>query len=369
VLGAQSKRMQKRTKADAPPGPISGGAGSRGVESDDAVRGLGTWALVLSSVLMFLALIGATVISETAPRSCALCHVRTHVDAAHVVNSCWACHDQGTVESRVVRPARIAGMALALPGRRQQLVSPLADSACLRCHASVLTEIVTAKRIRVSHGSFAERFRCISCHGVHSPVSGRPVLDRCAECHNETGEDMACTTCHVGPIPDISTATGWLALAHRPVGTSRTECPACHVGTVPAMSSAKGSFALVHGKNSQSHGSGGTTACVLCHKGEECRACHGVQLPHGDLGAWRQTHGSDALKHRDECLRCHEAAECASCHRISMPHPKGFLARHSTEASDLGEKLCLSCHLEDDCVRCHVGHIHAHFPVLPTTGP
>lgn len=361
--------MRKPKTRDGIPGSATESAEPGDVDPDHTGRGLGRWAVGLAGALVLLAIVGVTVVSETAPRSCALCHAGTHVDAAHAVNSCWACHDQGTVESRVVRPARIADMVFALPRREQRPASPLADSSCLRCHASVLTEIVEAKGIRVSHGSLSDTTRCTSCHGVHSIVSGRPVLDRCAECHNETGEDMACPTCHVGPVPDISSATGWLALAHRPVDASRIECPTCHVGPVPAMSSAKGSFAVVHGKHYQSHGAGGTAACVLCHKSEECRACHGVQLPHGDLGAWRQTHGSDALAHREECLQCHDSAECTSCHRIPMPHPNDFLARHSTEASDLGQKLCLSCHLEDDCIRCHVGHIHAHFPIPPTTGP
>ena len=305
-----------------------------GAETDDSHRREGLWVAAILSALLLLTLVGVTVASETAPLSCTLCHASNRTDAAHAGDSCWSCHDQGTVESRAARPARMADMAFALPWPGQQLVSSVADSSCLRCHTSILTEIVTNKGIRVRHACFADTQHCTSCHGIHSPAPGQPVLDRCAECHNETGEAAACPTCHVNTFPGIASATGWLALAHRGSG--------------------------------QSHGVGGTSACVLCHKSAECRSCHGIQLPHGEIGAWRQGHGADAAAHRDQCRLCHDEGECSACHRIPMPHPAGFLSRHVSEASEMGEKLCMACHLDDDCMRCHVQHIHAN-PPIPRT--
>lgn len=288
----------------------------------------GRWALIVAGVLAVLAIVSATVASEAVPISCALCHASTRGDEAHTGISCWACHTDGTSASRIVRPVRISGMMASLAGLGQRPLSPLADSACLHCHADVLTRTVSSHGIRIRHVDCSDTGHCASCHGIHSPALGRPVLDRCAKCHNEDREETACPTCHEGPVPKITSATGWLALAHR--------------------------------KTDSDHGVGGTTSCVVCHRSAECRACHGVRLPHGDLGAWRAAHGSDAGASRAECLRCHESNECESCHRIEMPHPKGFLARHSTEVSDRGERLCMSCHLDDDCLRCHMGHIHAH---------
>lgn len=299
------------------------GDSNPGRRADIAARvlaGLGAFALAMA--------IAATAVSATAPTTCSWCH---SVDRGHANVSCWRCHDGGAFLAPALRPVRVAGMFASRGAPAGPASSAIDDRACLGCHGEMLRGIVVVGGIRVRHAGFVPQEPCGSCHGEHRPALGRPTLDRCARCHNEDGQDSECTTCHEGPVPALADAGGWLGLAH--------------TGSVEG-----------------GHGPGGAAACALCHESEECRACHGVRLPHGPLDTWRTLHGRDAVDGSDACRPCHERRECDGCHRLEMPHSADFLDRHSDEVSDRGEKLCLTCHVDEDCVRCHRWHVHPYGP-------
>jgi hypothetical protein len=207
------------------------------------------------------------------------------------------------------------------------------SSACLDCHADVLTRVIVAKSVRMRHATcIATGVRCVDCHGTvgHGAGSARqafPTMDPCNACHDGAHAPAACDTCHTGGDKV------------RFGGTS--------------------AWRVTHGRNWRTtHGMGSQSSCRLCHRTGYCAKCHYDQ-PHPD--DWVGSHGRDALATPSipkACLSCHVKAFCSSCHGVEMPHPDDWRPAHMKAANGKADPACRRCHAEADCTTCHTMHTH-----------
>ena len=287
-------------------------------------------ALTLA-VAAVVAVVALSVVGATG-YGCAVCHRATVAPEAqnsgHAGVGCWDCHQDRGPLGLAARPLAVLRMGGARLAWRKPQAPPVDAENCLECHGDQILDTVMGNLVRVRHADFTQSIACESCHGEHRLAPTRPVLDKCAVCHNGLDANNTCDTCHVSPPPDIERSSGWMATVH----TTRA---------------------------APGHGSASFDTCPMCHASSECARCHEqAQLPHGSGPDWQLAHGEASIGSGDGCLSCHEERECDSCHNLAMPHPAGWLPRHADEADRRRQKLCYTCHDEKNCLSCHTRHVH-----------
>lgn len=266
---------------------------------------------------------------------------------------------------------------------------------CKTCHLPERAGSVTLQR--PGHD------RCIKCH----PAAFRPERARTAK------EEGICAQCHVpgGSLENIVAQVKFSHARHvdglrrlDPLTGARADCLFCHKPTIDRPRHAE--CAACHSKN------GMHPILVADSKSEDCRGCHKLEEPPGQIATRyadiRFSHAAH-LKQRIDCLTCHapvtasthaasirlprmldcvpchdtahrvarqlQLSNCASCHRehtsgalptshnrnVRPPtHNDGFRMRHSAEAAS-PDANCYACHLNvapnaavtNRCVGCH----------------
>lgn len=223
------------------------------------------------------------------------------------------------------------------------VVLPIANEVCLRCHTDFAKVTSGENRKEFSHDlHLRQRITCSTCH-VSVGHGGAPQPDRklCAQCH---GLSMP-------HPPDYRTAHGRQVVANGGEVCKRCHnvylhCQECHGVQMPHPAQ----WTEKHGQVAYPR----LQVCSRCHQKTFCLRCHPVEMPHP--ADWTRSHGAAAAaKGSAVCARCHAPEQCAACHGTPMPHPKDWGTRHQEEAR-AKRAACMLCHVEKDCSTCHDIH-------------
>ncbi len=303
-------------------------------------------AAALATVLALLVAVTLLEVADYTPSFCALCHrleraswrVSTHSNA-----SCRDCHSaKGSLGGLRNSLRRVAMLSGGLTGAYEKPVIASVDSrSCLDCHAQIAEDVVTRFGIRMRHVDVMKAgIACTKCHNTvaHGKATASPkgpFMDTCTPCHKGEKASSKCETCHTSQIARIPT---------------------------PRLAP----WAITHGERwSKTHGMGNAGTCSLCHPGDFCSRCHGMNLPHDST--WPLVHGKAAIANASSvpakdkprrCTGCHVVSYCDGCHGVPMPHPKGFLPKHKQEHKRVGRRVCMNCHIQSECNECHEKHVH-----------
>jgi hypothetical protein len=216
---------------------------------------------------------------------------------------------------------------------------------------------------------------CADCHegappAWKLPTEARP-LSRAAFPHKVHGARLGCRECHAATLEDrqvggepFGTFEACQAChRERSLPLRAKECALCHgqdAGRVKPASHALAGFRQVHGRlaigvEDAAHGK----SCKLCHRVDQCMACHKTQKPASHTALWRmRTHGLSAGWDRDACKTCHESGTCLHCHKTTRPlnHAGAWSATHGLAATaGRADGRCLTCHSAGYCAACHAG--------------
>jgi hypothetical protein len=295
-------------------------------------------AIVLGAfgVLLVVCLVVVGPLTLAFPRTCTQCHVPATAYAAwgastHSAVRCEQCHvDRGVLGglgNSVALAADVRSLALHKSGGSVRVP----DEACTSCHKNLGQEQpIVVRGLRMSHAGLAEAgYGCTECHAdvAHPLSAGRAAgvrMSTCAQCHNNVKQSGECTICHVTK------------------------------GTKAEGQRSDPEWSIIHGPLwRQTHGMGDLTTCTVCHSKDDCKKCHGVDLPHDDN--FFATHGKQALDSASTCPSCHSQALCDGCHGL---RPSDYLKIHPLTASGVSDPRCTKCHVSSNCQECHIKHIH-----------
>jgi hypothetical protein len=324
----------------------------RGVVRLGKMRRYRRWLTVAVALAAAVwALYSVAVWSESA-ETCRGCHVATQeVAATHETVRCPACHRPAGVVGALVHGVSLTRMVVGnAAGTRDEADAQGGeqDSACLRCHRSILQASADEGRpVRVFHRHLVEEgMPCGSCHpGLgHSPDGyDRPasIMEKCLRCHDGTSASADCALCHFGEPSDV--ASGRRVVQPVPIGMNGS-CGGCHKTSLE----------------------------------KECVACHGgYEMPH-PAGWVEGDHYYRGLVDQDACMDCHEATKgvfpaphgsatanygggfCNRCHTYPTPHgDRGiWIKRHGpvSEGAAIEQKWCIDCHSSEFVQQCTVCH-------------
>lgn len=309
------------------------------------------WLQIVLLVAAGLVLLGVAFdVGTASPVLCRSCHemelrASSWESSAHAQVRCVECHQSPTEWYEL--PERVAdrGVMLvhdirthfsgdfdgepidALPAHAEAIT----DEVCLSCH-DPNRKATSGFRILIDHAEHAKRNgSCASCHvrTAHPEETRGTPLTLMSQCY----------TCHgTAQHPDASDA-----------------CDTCHPAGYDLVpeSHANSRWARGHGETALDD----AVLCTMCHTQSECRACHGIEMPHpprwaeGALG-----HAESAREDTTVCEQCHEGGSdlCTMCHHTSYEPMKGaWVAQHAAEVDDEGQEYCLRCHEQRYCSYCH----------------
>ncbi|MEZ4359603.1 MAG: hypothetical protein R3B48_05435 [Kofleriaceae bacterium] len=152
-------------------------------------------------------------------------------------------------------------------------------------------------------------------------------------------------------------------------------CAACHAGAIRPLEFHPPEYLALHATEARRAAS----ECSTCHRYQSfCVGCHervgiGARAagewtptstrfhPEGwvSLGVGENRHGRAARQNLTACVSCHREDDCRPCHsadgaglRVS-PHPPGWAGSAQCEALDRGNRrMCLRCHVRADELGC-----------------
>lgn len=270
--------------------------------------------------------------------ACATCHSDIHAAeaASHADVSCYSCHlDQGlwdwpafkAREVLVMYPGQLFGAAPDGPA------DETSRHACLECHDPVLNGTIERLGIRINHGVCAASGSCDSCHsavahGADVRWLREPVMEECVACHREQSATDACDACHQGKSETERLSTGPWQITHGAnwkqthgmgslvscsVCHPQDYCVRCHGTALPHSVD----FGSTHGIDARAE----NASCGSCHDTVSfCDSCHGMSMPHPQ--GFLAQHSDSATGYEDEsCLTlCHRKDDCDACH-VAHTHP------------------------------------------------
>lgn len=194
------------------------------------------------------------------------------------------------------------------------------NGGCTNCHHYSSTE--------------GEIPSCKQCHDpdqtkvdIHMPSLKGAYHRQCINCHMEWSHENACEFCHLPASDDVAArpdTTGLLGVPHPKIEATATYTYETPYDKGPVVS-------FHHEDHVQLFG----LACVDCHQGNSCAACH-------DNARQATAHRVD---HVTECCSCHVERDCGFCHH-QEPQPR-FEHKLST-GFDLQPY-----HASHDCKTCH----------------
>lgn len=272
---------------------------------------------------------------------CGACHeTRSEYDAwkksRHAKVSCFTCHGQSGIAGYISGPVqafRVIGVKLS--GNRSPATVNINDDICLKCHDTILDDVVTKNGVKVKHRQIVDDGRrCRNCHaGIGHSVTGElsyndfASMDKCLGCHN-TKKLRKCSLCH--------TKTTGSGLADQQ----------------------KMGFLAHDSTWNRRHRVADSRFCRVCHNQDFCGQCHRTQVPHPST--WPEIHGEAAVT-TSRCLSCHRQNFCDNCHLLKLPHATDF--DHGATARKR-RSVCDRCHTEANCKECHDIH-DQHQPKQP----
>jgi len=210
---------------------------------------------------------------------------------------------------------------------------------CPECH-SLLDRAASQNPALVQqfeHGFHLEKgARCADCHEVptHTEIAIRkPTMIKCFGCHSQTdtaAPSGACATCHPRNFP------------LKPTTHEASDWLPSREQLVTTRAT--------HPKAAQESPKG----CELCHTKTFCSDCHGLDMPHPQ--DWQNVHSEKAVDVGGKvCMRCHPNNEsCQVCHHPGYkPGGPPWWQIHPQAVYNEGPDLCLQCHSTLTCARCH----------------
>ncbi len=286
-------------------------------------------------------------------QNCVSCH-RTfdQVSVVHEGVECVSCHVPLGVTGTArfgASWARMAAVGDSFELASRESVGPIDESACIRCHRSVLEpEFAVLGGIRVEHAHLWEQgVACSRCHAGMghqdtARAATRHTMSECMRCHGDGEEETRCSLCHTGNPSDVVSD-------RRP-----------HAAVVAA----------------------GDGTCGGCHEpalARECVACHGgYEMPHP--ADWVRGHLYDGFVDQDACFECHAPPDgsppaphgaatggyagsfCNRCHSYPTPHPPAsqWVRQHGAayRGTFVPHPVCRACHgaeqeFVQNCYGCH----------------
>lgn len=234
------------------------------------------------------------------------------------------------------------------PAEGADLPSMPSVDACLLCHEEMDDDKPPERRasalfagdairpgvlrldpeVRFSHGAHAGYLDgdCSACHGgIESSArvlaSDALAMDDCTACHDRSGVDPSCATCHTQ--------------------IDRDRPPATHLRA----------WTELHGEASLARGPETANRCDLCHVESSCNQCHNETRPQSHTNFWRlRGHAVPASLSRSECAVCHRDDFCTRCHDSTRP------LSHVGAFGSVLNQHCLGCHFPlrtEGCFVCH----------------
>lgn len=300
--------------------------------------------------LLFLVVLAFTVNYYTERDvSCLNCHPeqlekRALEQSAHAGLSCISCHRppgfSGYIEQKIDF-LRMLGVYARLEDKAAFLVETgsVGNSSCLKCHSSVLKEVVESGNLAVSHVEINEgNIACVDCHsqtahpGITKPARQARMVD-CARCHDGKQANNDCSTCHplndegieftdIGELPKVSLSQSFDCYGE--CHNERMECLWCHVVTMPHPPGWASYPAIQHRRYAAFTGK---KTCWRCHYPEEeeryfqpnpefCQKCHPIYFHGRDEDVFYAHQRFTAA----ECSGlCHSGDFCVSCHEYRVP--------------------------------------------------
>ncbi len=210
------------------------------------------------------------------------------------------------------------------------------EKECTACHSSRKpashgkaweknhgTAIMTGKES--CFGCHREDY-CNRCHGLEMPhprnwgtghkASFQKTGKTCYQCHKKE----ECFICHKNVTPSSHKGKTWRK-DHENCNGSESQCALCHqaTGTQNACVTCHGGIEMPHPKNyAMAHTKDSrekSPSCIKCHTREQCLKCHQAMPPSNHKNEWKLSlHKTDAIKRKDLCKACHQASECMKCH-------------------------------------------------------
>jgi c(7)-type cytochrome triheme protein len=237
----------------------------------------------------------------------------------------------------------------------------------------------------------------VGCDDCHQPNENgamqKPGLEQCSSCHDgddiltkdqlegkftwssqsrlskevifshdtHVSAEIACLSCHkdIDKNTNISSVQ-WLKMkdcttchASEVSQEAATDCTVCHtkINKEDKPDFHGAAFMRSHGMLSRM-GEGETRAdCSLCHKENQCTACHSTEMPKSHNSHFtRRGHGIAASIDRESCATCHRTDTCDSCHEQTAP------TNHTPTFGGSKSRHCGTCHFpqsQSECYTCH----------------
>jgi type II secretory pathway component PulM len=241
---------------------------------------------------------------------------------------CGGCHRSGVVTD-VMDRGRMVFVSFTGSGETS-LSAVVPSSNCLRCHRSILRDVVTGSgsNVRMSHKEpYEAGMACDYCHARTGHDGTRsPQMSSCSECHDGKQASVECSTCHTSSPSDQST---------------RNE---------PQGSESRRIYRAVPIDDNR---------CYDCHRPAACDSCHGVRVPHTpEFYAGRHAYYA-AWDRKDVCYVCHEVESCQDCHQSFAAGSNHYASWEQDHVRSSPTARC-SCHdrrspsrTEPFCTVCH----------------
>lgn len=224
---------------------------------------------------------------------------------------------------------------------------------------------------------------CTYCHGsidygqVKEKVFGRKLLTFTHLPHINMG--TKCSVCHKLPVhrKGIKVVKGevnrpamhlcYNAACHGLAGAKASgNCELCHpagFNLKPAAGSQYGDHLAANflpPEHAKLYKTAVGKNCAICHAGEFCNNCHGMEMPHQAAFKTSKQHGQLAKQNMDACTKCHPDYNwCEKCHHKGYDPLMGPWATeaHPIIVNRQGAEGCFKCHKPSYapfCANCHV---------------
>ena len=198
---------------------------------------------------------------------------------------------------------------------------------------------------------------CRQCHDAETNVVDltKPALKgayhrQCINCHLDWSHENACSFCHDQVVGESATA--------QPDTTDIMDIPHPMIQAPPTFTYEttyeQGPVVTFHHAD---HVDRFGQACVDCHRGDSCAACHDSQREE------KQKAGHGNLDHLTSCCSCHGERDCLFCHKTeAMPEFEHAASTGWALAPYHTNNACTSCHGQPDsfrtpqtaCTSCHI---------------
>jgi hypothetical protein len=221
---------------------------------------------------------------------------------------------------------------------------------CMLCHEEIDSEKPPGKQIATlfdGKSYRARRLSALSDEVVFSHPDHALDEELCGSCHEGIYESDRVDDRMAVTMDECSRCHARLSIPN--------ECSTCHseIGLDGPPSTHGQFWDRAHGLVFRSGSTATANRCDLCHKEQDCTACHLNEPPENHDNYWRlRGHGLTARMDRASCYTCHREDSCQACHSETQPQ------NHMGMWGSARNTHCLSCHVssrDGGCFVCHTG--------------